>query len=129
MQISTGLNDFRLGGVLDWAAQGTLAATAEIYDGTQPAFGDSTTGCVLLCTISFAEPLGTISNGEMAITPTDECMNVASGIATWARIKNGAGDHGWDCAVSDLAGTAPLKMASTQLYAGGYARIVSGTLR
>lgn len=129
MQISTGLNDFRLGGVIDWAQQGTVAATAEIYDGTQPAFGEAPTCCVLLCTISFAEPLGTISNGVLSLTPTNEYMNVASGIATWARIKNGNGEHGWDCAVSDLAGSAPLKMASTQLYAGGYARIVSGSLR
>lgn len=129
MQISTELNDFRLGGVIEWAQQGAEHATAEIYDGTQPAFGADPTGCTLLVVIVFAEPMGVISGGEMSITTTEEAMNVASGIAAWARIKNGAGSHGWDCAVSDLAGAAPLKMASTQLYAGGYARIVSGTLR
>lgn len=128
MQISTELNDFRLGGVLTWAAQGENHAVAEIYTGTQPAFGAAPTG-LLLCTIEFAEPMGVISGGEMTLAPTEEYMNTASGEATWARIKNGAGSHGWDCAVSDLAGSAPLKMASTQLYAGGYARIVSGTLR
>ena len=83
----------------------------------------------MLVEIKLTKPAGTIAGGLLTLTQQEDGLISATGIATWARIKNGNGEHGWDCAVSDLAGSAPLKMASTQLYAGGYARIVSGSLR
>ena len=127
MQISPELNNYRLQGVVDWLLLGTTPARAKIYSGVQPAFSDAPTGTLLL-TVEFAEPIGTISSGVLQVSPTPEAQVSASGIATWARIENGAGAAGFDVPVSDMAGSAPLKMPSTQLYAGGYGRIASGVL-
>lgn len=127
MEISLELANARLTAVVDWLMLGSSPAYAEIYDGVQPAFG-ADPGKSPLVAVSFKEPIGTITDAVLDITPTDEYMITTSGVPTWARIKNGAGTHGWDCAVSDLTGTSPLKLSSTTLYAGGYARIVSGTL-
>lgn len=124
--ISAELNNYRLQGVIDFLSLGTGNATVELMDGTQPAFGGTATN--VLATIEFVEPIGTISAGTLTITPTLEYLVTLTGIATWARVKNGQGTLAWDCAVSDLLGTAPLKLPDTQLYAGGMTRISSGTL-
>lgn len=127
MQISPELNNYRLQGVVDFFALGTEPAKAMIYDGAQPAFGAAPAGNLLI-EIPLVEPIGAISNGVLAIAATPEAMVALTGDATWARLVNGDGTLGWDCAVSDMAGNAPLRLASTTLYAGGYGRIVSGTI-
>lgn len=128
IEITTGLNDYRLAGVVNFLAVGTTNnATANIYSGTRPALGGTPTGD-LLVSVVLVEPLGSISAGVLAITPTEEAMIAASGVATWAQIVNGDGAVGWHCDVSDLAGDGELKIPSTTLYAGGYTRIVSGAL-
>ena len=127
MQISIDLANARLTAVVNWLMLGDSPAYAELYDGEQPAFG-ADPGRSPLVAVNFTEPIGSVIDGALEIIATNEYMIATSGVATWARIKNGAGTHGWDCAVSDLAGTSPLKLSSTTLYAGGYARIVSGTL-
>lgn len=127
IEISTDLNDYRLQGVVNFLAAGTANATATIYSGIRPAFGGVPAGDIL-AVIPLVEPLGTIAGGALTITATPEVMLAASGVATWARIANGDGVIGWDCAVSNLEGTGEIKLPDTTLYAGGYTRIVSGTL-
>lgn len=126
IEISTNLNEYRLQGVINFLAVGATNAKVLIYDGTRPAFGDAAT--TLLCEVTLVEPLGTLSGGVLTMTPTDEYLNAATGTATWARVINGDGTIGWDCDVSDMLGSGDIKLASTTLYAGGYTRIVSGTL-
>lgn len=127
MEISAALNNYRLTAVISFLALGATNAKVQIYDGTQPALGETPTGN-LLVEVLLVEPIGSVADGVLTITPTDEYMIVATGTATWARVVNGDGTLAWDCAVSDLAGEGPLKLSSTLLYAGGYTRIVSGAL-
>lgn len=127
IEISAELNNYRLQGVVNFLAQGAENATATLYSGDRLAFGVTPTGDAL-AVIALVEPLGTIAGGSMVVTATPEVMIAISGLATWAQVKNGEGTVGWHCSVSDLAGDGQLKLPSTTLYAGGYTRIVSGTL-
>ena len=127
IQISTALNDHRLDGVITFLALGTPVAVARIYSGARPAFGTTPTG-TLLVEIPLQEPIGLVANGSLAITPSDEALILADGEATWARVVNGEGSIAWDCDVSNLAGTGEIRISSTTLFAGGYTRIISGTL-
>ena len=125
--ISTALNEYRLQGVIAFLAQGSEGARAEIYDGVRPGLGESPAGTRLV-TIILADPIGTVAEGVLTLTPTAEVMITATGQATWARIVNGEGAVAWDCDVSDLNGTGELRLPSTTLYAGGFTRIVSGVI-
>lgn len=127
IQISTGLNEYRLNGVIAFLSGGAENARAEIYDGVRPALGGTPAGN-LLASIVLMEPLGTLADGLLTVAPTNEVMISNTGQATWARIVNGNGALAWDCDVSDLNGTGELRLPSTTLYAGGYTRIVSGLL-
>ncbi|SCK61175.1 hypothetical protein VAR608DRAFT_6992 [Variovorax sp. HW608] len=127
IQISTALNDYRLGAVINFLAIGTTNASVRIYDGARPALGGTPTGN-LLSTILLVEPIGEVADGLLTVTPTGEALIETSGQATWARIVNGDGALAWDCDVSDQNGTGELRLPSTTLYAGGYTRIVSGLL-
>jgi hypothetical protein len=125
--ISTELNEYRLNGVIAFLAGGAEHARANLYDGVRPPLGGTPTGN-LLVSIVLMEPLGTVAEGLLALTPTDEVMITTTGQATWARIVNGNGALAWDCDVSDLNGSGELRLPSTTLYAGGYTRLVSGVL-
>ena len=127
IQISTELNEYRLNGVIAFLSGGAEYDRAHIYDGARPALGGEPVGN-LLASIVLMEPIGTVANGLLTITPTNEVMIGNTGQATWARIVNGNAALAWDCDVSDLNGTGELRLPSTTLYAGGYTRIVSGLL-
>jgi hypothetical protein len=127
IEISAALNASRLNGVIAFLAIGAENAKVHLYDGARPVLGGTPAG-TLLTSIVLVEPLGTVADGFLTLAPTPEAMILASGEATWARIVNGDGALAWDCDVSDLNGTGELRLASTTLYAGGYTRIVSGTL-
>jgi hypothetical protein len=127
IEISTELNEYRLNGVIAFLAGGAENARANLYDGVRPTLGGAPTGN-LLVSIVLMEPIGTVANGLLTLTPTDEVMIATTGQATWARIVNGNGALAWDCDVSDLNGSGELRLPSTTLYAGGYTRIVSGVL-
>ncbi len=128
IKISTELNTHRLQGVLDFLAKGTPVAYILLYSGERPLFAQEPTGD-LLVELPLAEPLGQIVDGVLQLTASDEAMVLVTGIATWARVFNGEHTIGWDCDVSDSAGTGDIRLMSTTLYAGGFARVVSGTLR
>lgn len=124
-------NEFRLQGTLDFLAQGNDNAWCEIYDATKPAHGGAAT--TILSRITLVEPFGIIVSGALIVTPTLEYLVLASGIGTWARFFNGAGQAAFDCDVSAVNGNGVLKIASidpdvAQLYAGGLTRLASGVL-
>ncbi|RYU57041.1 hypothetical protein EWI61_13755 [Methylolobus aquaticus] len=125
--ISTALNEYRLQGVMAFLAQGSEGARAEVYDGVRPVLGGAPLG-KLLVAIILADPVGTVAEGVLTLTPTAEVMITATGQATWARTVNGEGAVAWDCDVSELNGTGELRLPSTTLYAGGFTRIVSGVI-
>lgn len=128
IEISTNLNDARLQGVVNFLSVGTVNAYADIYPAPRPAFGE-VPAVPRLTRIPLADPVGTIpGNGTLAITQTEEALVLIGGIAVWARICNGDDVIGWDCDVSDMAGSGEIKLQSTTLYAGGTTRILSGTI-
>ncbi len=126
IEISAAFNEARLQGVINFLSQGTDNATVEIYAAPRPALGVTAAGA-LLVTIELAEPVGTLETGALTLTPTPEGLILATGQAAWARVRNGNAALAWDCDVSELAGDGELKMPTTQLYAGGFTRIVSGS--
>jgi hypothetical protein len=127
IEISTELNGYRLNGVIAFLSAGAENAKAHLYDGARPVLGAPPAGN-RLASIILVEPIGTVADGLLTLAPTPEAMIAATGEATWARIVNGDGALAWDCDVSDLDGTGELRLPSTTLYAGGYTRLVSGTL-
>ena len=127
IQISNDLNNYRLQGVLTFLALGIEQARAHLYAGPRPGFGAPPQG-PLLASIVLAEPMGTVADGVLEITPTNEALILTTGEVTWARIVNGMGALAWDCDASDLEGTAELRLPTTTLYAGGYTRILTGLL-
>lgn len=127
IEITNELNDYRLQGVVSFLGLGTNPPYVEIYEGVRPALGAVPMGGVLV-TLPLQDPVGNISNGVLTLIPSEEAQVLVDGLASWARVYNGNGGVAWDCTVSDLAGSGELKVVSLSLYAGGYARIVSGVL-
>lgn len=105
---------------------GTTGATIAIYATARPAVGDAPGGGPL-ATFTLPKPAGAIDAGVLTLAPVDDAFITATGIAVWARVSvNGA--TLFDCDVSDTAGTATIRIATTQLYAGGSVRLASGVL-
>ena len=104
----------------------TPGATIAIYATARPAVGDAPVGDPLV-TFTLPKPAGAIVAGVLTLAPVDDAFITATGIAVWARVSvNGA--TLFDCDVSDTAGTATIRLATTQLYAGGSVRLASGAL-
>lgn len=120
-------DEAQLQGVLDWLVLGPDPASVEIYSTTQPEVAGDAAGGSPLVVIALQDPPGTIAAGALTITPTDDALIVGSGGAVWGRVKNGNGDIGFDCAVTDSTGAGPIKIPSTTLYEGGTTRIIAGS--
>ena len=105
---------------------GTTGATIDIYATARPAVGDVPGGDPLAA-FTLPKPAGAIDAGVLTLAPVDDAFITATGIAVWARVSvNGV--TLFDCDVSDTAGTATIRLATTQLYAGGSVRLASGVL-
>ena len=105
---------------------GLTGATIDIYATARPAVGDAPGG-EPLAAFTLPKPAGAIDAGVLTLAPVDDAFITATGIAVWARVSvNGA--TLFDCDVSDTAGAATIRLATTQLYAGGSVRLASGVL-
>lgn len=105
---------------------GTTGATIDIYAIARPGVEDAP-GASPQATFTLPKPAGTISAGLLTLGAVDDALIMSTGIAVWARVSvNGV--TLFDCDVSDTTGTATIRLAATQLYAGGSVRMVSGTL-
>jgi hypothetical protein len=105
---------------------GLTGAHIDLYATAQPANG-ADAGGLALATFVLPKPAGSIEDGVLTLDPVDDAMIAGTGIALWARWTVD-GTHELDCDVSDMEGTGTLKLSLTQLYAGGTARLSSGTL-
>lgn len=131
IRVSVALKSARSQAVIEFLMLGPNPAKAKIYSGTKPtSLGGSLGSAVLLASVPLAEPVGTLNTltGQIEITTTTETMAVGDGVASFAILVNGNDEIGWDCDVSTMAGAGDLKMADTNIYAGGSAQIVSGIL-
>ena len=121
-------NEARLAGTLSFLDAGTNPARLRIYGGTRPETPATTPTSAMLVEIRLTKPAGTISNGLLTLTQQEDGLITASGIATWARLVNGDDVTALDLDCSGTDGNGDVKLASTTLYLGGDARMVSAIL-
>lgn len=100
---------------------GGAAATADIYAGPIGSPGDS----VKLATLTLPYPCGSTSLGTLAIGTIPGTTAIASGVASWARIKTSAGDAVADVNVSSVGGTAFMRFNTTSFIEDGPVTLAS----
>lgn len=121
-------NEARLAGTLSFLDAGPNPARLRIYGGTRSLTPSAVPGSVMLVEITLTKPAGTISNGLLTLTQQEDGLIMNTGVASWARLMNGADATALDLDCSDTGGSGDVKLASTNLYLGGDARMVSAIL-
>jgi hypothetical protein len=116
--------------IIDAVDAGTGPGVMKFYTAPRPTpKGAAVTTQTLLGTVTFADPSGATSNGVLTFNPlTDDSSADADGVAAWVRVLDSAGTFVMDMDVTDNAGTGPVKMPSTQVYAGGVIHITSAVM-
>lgn len=109
---------------------GSGAGTINIYNGTQPTTpADAITTQTLLGTLTFSDPCGASSAGVLTFSAiTQDSSADATGTATWARIKDSAGNVVFDCDVGTTGGGATLQFNTTNFVISGPILISSFTI-
>lgn len=128
VRITVEHNEARLAGTLAQLDAGTGNAAIQVYGGTKPGAIGGTPSSAMLVEIELTKPAGTISAGTLTLASTGDGLVAATGEATWARLVNGSGLVVMDADCSDSDGGGEVKLAATQLYAGGDARLVSAVI-
>ena len=105
---------------------GVTGATIALYSTVRPANGADAGGAAQ-AVLTLPQPAGVIDAGVLTLGTVADALIMATGVALWARVEAN-GDIVFDCDVSDTAGTATIRLATTQLYAGGSVRMASGIL-
>ncbi|WP_191112082.1 hypothetical protein [Acinetobacter lwoffii] len=105
---------------------GSQSATVIFYEGMQPAspvvVSDSNNALV---TLTFPEPcIKETTATYVELHPTDTATVIKTGVATWARIYNGAGE-----VAADLAVGTDISLANNNLALGGTLSVTSIKLR
>lgn len=121
-------NEARLAGTLAFLDAGPGPARLRIYGGARPPSPAETPTSAMLAEIALTKPAGTIAGGLLTLTQQDNGLIAATGVATWARLVNGNEVTALDLDCSDTGGNGDVKLASTNLYLGGDARMVSAIL-
>ena len=121
-------NEARLAGTLGFLDTGPNPARLRIYGGTRPASPSATPSSGMLVEIKLTKPAGTIAGGLLTLTQQEDGLISATGIATWARLVNGNEINALDLDCTGTDGNGDVKLASTNLYLGGDARMVSAIL-
>lgn len=121
------LKDQVLAPILTAFDAGAGPATIGIYSGTIPA--DTTTAItsqVLLGTLTFSDPCGSIASGALTMAPVSSDLAAdATGTAAWARIKDSAGVVIMDLNVTSTGGGGALTLNTTNIVIGGPILITS----
>ena len=94
----------------------------------RPATPATLPSSVMLVEIKLTKPAGTVAAGLLTLTQQEDGLITATGIATWARLVNGNDVTALDLDCTGTDGTGDVKLASTNLYLGGDARLVSAIL-
>jgi hypothetical protein len=121
-------NEARLAGTLAFLDAGPNPARLRIYGGTRPATPATVPSSAMLVEIKLTKPAGTISGGLLMLTQQEDGLITATGVAAWARLVNGNDVNALDLDCSGTDGEGDVKLASTSLYLGGDARMVSAIL-
>jgi len=126
LAISAALNEARLRGVLAFLDTGG-PGTVQVFAGIRPALGGDPEAPALVA-ITLALPAGSVADNVLTLTPTAEALVANTGLASWARLVNGAGELAFDCDVAETGGPGEITLPTLQLYAGGYSRLSAGAL-
>ena len=118
----------RLEGTRAFLDEGSSPARVRIYGGIRPATPADTPASAMLVEVKLTKPCGGVIDGHLLLTPQENALIARTGVATWARIVNGAEITAMDLDCSGLGGTGDIRLAQTQLYAGGYAQMASATI-
>lgn len=96
--------------------QGSSNASFVFYDDTKPAsVSVAANNAAKLVILTLPKPcLKTMHADRIELNQTDAAVVTKDGIATWARLLNGAGE-----AVADFTVGANITIANTELKAGG----------
>lgn len=107
--------------IKDAIDDGGAAGTISIYSGTIPASVETAiTTQVLLGTLTFAFPCGTITSGELTMAAiTQDSAADATGTAAWARVFDSTGAPVMDLNVTVTGGGGALTMNTTSIVVGG----------
>ena len=128
LNFSTAIRNARAQVIITALDTGTAHATLQFYSGIKPAPGVAITDQVLLGTVTFSKPSGTVLNGTLSfdLIASDPVAD-ATGIITWARMLNGNGEF-----VADMNcgadGNAVIAFNNLSVQAGGIIMINSGSL-
>ena len=121
-------NEARLAGTLSFLDAGSNTARLRIYGGARPPNPAATPTSAMLVEIALTKPAGTVAGGLLTLTQQEDGLISTTGVATWARLVNGNDQTAMDMDCSDASGSGDVKLASTTLYQGGDARLVSAIL-
>jgi hypothetical protein len=121
-------NEARLAGTLTFLDTGTANARMRLYGGTRPALATDAPGTAMLVEIELTKPAGTVAANALTLTQVEDGLIAATGVAVWGRFVNGNGDAAFDADVDNGSNNGEIVMATTQLYAGGDAKLVSCVL-
>lgn len=121
-------NEARLAGTLAFLDEGPQPARLRIYGGVRPASPADVPSSAMLVEIALTKPAGTIAGGLLTLTQQEDGLITATGVATWARLVNGNDVTALDLDCSGTEGDGDVKLATTTLYLGGDARMVSAIL-
>jgi hypothetical protein len=114
--------------ILDRINLGSGPGTIKIYDGAQPANGDTAPSGTLLATLAFSDPAsGAPASGSVTFSAIAEVNAAATGTATWARIADSTAASVFDGDVKS-DGTGFINFNRTDFVAGGPVRITSFVL-
>jgi hypothetical protein len=106
------------------------APTIEIRSGTQPADADTTATGSLLATLTLdgTASFGPSSNGVITLdaTPALTTTAVATGTASWARVKDGSGTTVFDGSVGTSGEV--FTITSVSIVSGQTVNLTAGTL-
>ena len=121
------LKDAVLAPIVTAIDAGSGAGTIKIYSGTIPTdAATAITSQVLLSTLTFSDPCGTIANNALTMDAiTQDSSADATGTAAWARIADSAGVTVMDINVTTTGGSGALTLNTTNIVIGGPILITS----
>ena len=121
------LKDAVLAPIVTAIDAGSGAGTIKIYSGTIPTdAATAITSQVLLGTLTFSDPCGTIANNALTMDAiTQDSSADATGTAAWARIADSAGVTVMDINVTTTGGSGALTLNTTNIVVGGPILITS----
>lgn len=130
LSFSTALRNARANSIINAMDTGDNHATMQFYTGAKPAIsGAAITTQTKLGTVTFSKPCATVLDGQVTFLPiADDVVADATGLLSWGRVLNGAGDFVMDlnCGVS---GTESVVIFNNlNVLAGGIISVTSGVL-